>query len=326
MKHLHTGNPRRSIIAIALVLALSLLAYGTVASQENPTTPKYPKLDPVLQKIVAGFEDETWTATQAAAQAPEHHGSAVLVEIDLQAASVDAVDTWMGQQEITPRFKDAEYIPPHIYAYVEVSLLGALSNRDGVVIVHALESIEREGERTTGGIVGQAGPPPKPKLPLELKGYPYPKLAGTLNTIAQLYEEGLLTAEQAAAQTPGHQGTNVFINAHFQDPASATAAAAWLVSNGALQWDPETPATPSFHLLASAVIAGYIPVSLLADFSYQPNVIRIDPGGDSGADFTDEEKPQRQTHNANRDDSAQQTPPTPTPTPFVVFSACVGIR
>ena len=174
---------------------------------------KYPKLDPVLQKVVGGFEAEEWTETGAASQALMHHGLAVLVEIDTSAAAIDAVDAWMGEEDISPRFKGADYDPPHIYAYVPVSILGALSRREGV---SAVWTVEGAGESPPPrGVLGQAGTPPKPKLPFWLKGSEYAKLQGLVQGLVLEYERGELTAEEVAASTFDPKGSSILTWVHM---------------------------------------------------------------------------------------------------------------
>ena len=160
------------------------------ADPTDTPTPQYPNLDVALQQIVQGYESGDLTECQAAAQDLAHHASSVLVEVEL-AANIDAVDTWMASQGISPRHKDAAWVPPHIYAYVPVSLLGALSLRDGVSLIRmssgiftdsrdANEKIRCDGEASgvsgAGGASG-ASETAEPQLPLWLKGvHPYPRL------------------------------------------------------------------------------------------------------------------------------------------------------
>ena len=101
-------------------------------AQENG--PKYPNLDTGLQEIVARFEAEELSEAEAAAQAHTYHGSSVLVTVDL-LANIDAVDAWMEGKGISPRHANATHIPPNINAFVKVSLLGALSQQEGIIQV-----------------------------------------------------------------------------------------------------------------------------------------------------------------------------------------------
>ena len=111
---------------------------------------------------MGGYEAETWTEVEAARQAPESHGSAVLVEVYTAADKIDAIDTWMGEQSIEPRFKDPDYsYSPHIYAYTPVSKLGVLSNQAGVQNVFAVVGPD-PSRRPPRGVGGQSGLAPNP--------------------------------------------------------------------------------------------------------------------------------------------------------------------
>ena len=144
------------IITVLLLTAAILLACGP-ASQTQPQTepvsqaiakdgepeptleptpepPKYPNLDATLQEIVARFEAEELSESAAATQAHTYHGSSVLVTVDL-SANIDAVDAWMEGRDISSRHTNATHIPPNIDAFVKVSLLGALSQQEGIIQV-----------------------------------------------------------------------------------------------------------------------------------------------------------------------------------------------
>ena len=106
------------MIAVLLLTAASLLACGPATQTEpqgppasqavaqdsdadptptstptptpTPEPPKYPNLDATLQKIVARFEAEGLSESEAAAQAHTYHGSSVLITVEL-SANIDAV-------------------------------------------------------------------------------------------------------------------------------------------------------------------------------------------------------------------------------------------
>ena len=146
-------NPLPLLIAVLLLAAAALLACGP-ASQAEPQTepvsqaiakdgepeptleptpepPEYPNLDATLQEIVARFEAEELSESAAATQAHTYHGSSVLVTVDL-SANIDAVDAWMESKDISSRQANPSHPTPNIYGFVKVSLLGALSQQDGV--------------------------------------------------------------------------------------------------------------------------------------------------------------------------------------------------
>ena len=206
------GNMRRSWIPIliipALVIAAVLLAYGpagvgpaaaqddsTSGTTTTPPAPKYPNLDATLQKIVAGYEAETWTETQAAQQAPEHHGAMVLIAVDVTATQADSVNTWMGTQEIAPRFLVGDR-PSALYLRLctKVSLLGALfgpdveSRRSGHMTTPEVDISDRPPQ----GVSGQDGGPPEAQITRDCSGYPYPKIIGrdSQKLVSSIYDNG----------------------------------------------------------------------------------------------------------------------------------------
>ena len=330
------GNMKRSWIPIliipALVIAAVLLAYGPAGvgsaqaqddSTDDTTTtpaPKYPNLDATLTKIVAGYEDETWTETQAAQQAPEHHGAMVLIAVDVTAAQADSVNTWMGTQEIEPRFLVGDIPPPYIYAYAKVSLLGALSGQDGVTRVRSMLP-RNVYDRPPRGVSGQDGSLPKPKLPV-LSGYPYPRLAGGLQKLLFDYDNGLITADRVAEEASRgiasrRRGNAVQVNVQFlydETEERERIVLKWLQDKGVQTQD---------FWLQGASFSGHIPVTLLGELSWQPGIFQIAPI-------------RRRSHTGSaggfglppliqKKNPAQQSPaPTPTPTPTPVVSQGVS--
>ncbi len=81
---------------------------------------KYPRLDTALQKIVGAYESGTQSEAEAASQAPEHHGPAVLIAVEAPTGT-DATIVWMAEQEISPHALAEGLLPPTIYAYASVS-------------------------------------------------------------------------------------------------------------------------------------------------------------------------------------------------------------
>ncbi len=239
-------------------------------------TPKYPNLDEALQNLVQRFEDGELSESEAAALAPVHHGSSVLVEVALPT-NIDDVDAWMGTQGISSRFADANYIPPHIYAYVKVSLLGALSQQEGVTLVRALiddEAFFPEFPPESGGTAREDRAPSsttEPRLPI-MKGYPYPKLLNPLQDLVYRYERGDITEAEAAAETGLGQGSSVLVEVTLiPDPANTDTVVAWLEGNGV---SPEVVLKGDGYDTRNYVHA-YVPVSLLGALSKQTGVIRV---------------------------------------------------
>ena len=309
----HPGPQTLLLTALALLIAAAtiMLACGPVAqpipdagdtlaaapqaagSGEEPAaeptdtptpapTNNYPNLDASLQDVVRKFEAGDLTECQAAAQDLAHHASSVLVEVEL-AANIDAVDTWMASQGISPRHKDAAWVPPHIYAYVPVSLLGALSLWDGVSLIRmssgiftdsrdANEKIRCDGEASgvsgAGGASG-ASETAEPQLPLWLKGvHPYPRLGtgSKLGDVVYRYEQGEITEAAAAAEIGYNYGSAVRVAVEVvNDPAKTDAIVSWLRGKNI---------TPN-DVARGHMIVAYIPVSVLGELSNQPGVTRI---------------------------------------------------
>ena len=272
----------------------------------TPEPPKYPNLDTFLRDLVVKYEAEELSAAAAADRAPVYHGSSVLIEVDLPT-NIDVVYTWMGNQGISARYKDPEHIPPHMYAYVKVSLLGALSQQDGVTLVQPIQ--DRDGvfaaSQGAGGASGESAPrsTAEPKLPLWLKGYPYPKLKGRLEKLVYRYEQGELTAEEVASEY-GHQGSSVHVQIMLSpDPANTDAVVAWLKSKG----------LSSFHVTKSEVypnfISGFVPVSLMVTLSERPGIWRVEiPGGPGGGS---KGRPSRTRTSQGAEQSSAPTTTTP---------------
>ena len=248
-----------------------------------PEPSKYSNLDTFLRDLVTKYEAEELSETEAAAKAPVYHGSSVLVEVDLPT-NIDVVYTWMGNQGISARYKDPEHIPPHMYAYVPVSLLGTLSQREGVTLVQPVQDRDgffaaSQGSRGASG-AGAPGSTSEPKLPLWLKGYPYPNLIGNLEELVYRYEQGELTAEEVASEFKVREGSSVHVDIQLPpDPANTDVVAAWLKSKGV-----------SSLLVSKSeeypnIISGFVPVSLMAELSQHPGIWRVKtprgPGGGS---------------------------------------------
>ena len=193
-----------------------------------------------------------------------YDGHLVLTATDVPASNINTLDTWMEEQEIAPRYTVTVMAPPLIYAYVPVSLLGDLSNRDDVERVRATEEWEVH-MAPPRGFVGQGGTPPKPRLP-QMKGYPYPKLKGRLHGIVYEFEHGGLTAEQAAQKGMENQGTSIRVSIQFSDHTQVQVTAAWLKSEGVQD--------SALDVYDSSILA-YIPVPLLGELSTKPGVLAV---------------------------------------------------
>ena len=355
MKHIFKRIiPLPLLVAVLLLAAAALLACGpatqaepegqpdsqavTQAGEPEPTPtptpgpPKYPNLDTRLQEIVARFEAEELSESEAAAQAHTYHGSSVLVTVDF-SANIDAVDAWMEGKDISQRNVNATHIPPNIHAFVKVSLLGALSQQEGVIQVK--ETLPPWADLPSGqdpggasgaggasgstGAEGPSGDAAGPRLPIWLKGHPYHKMGSPLDYLVDRYERGELTEAEAAAQTEDYQGSAVGVIVELiSDPANTDAVIAWLASRSVSSEYIAKHEAPDPHY-----IGAYVPVSLLGPLSRQPGIIRIIPPRrpnlpsekDSGS------RPAPQS-----DVKAQASTPTPTPLPTVVSQGSAAHR
>ena len=340
------------MIAVLLLTAASLLACGpatqtepqgppasqavaqdsdadpTPTSTPTPTpTPeplKYPNLDATLQEIVARFEAEELSESEAAAQAHTYHGSSVLITVDL-SANIDAVDAWMEGRDVSSRHTNATHIPPNIHAFVKVSLLGALSQQEGIIQVKETvppwadlpsgqDPSGASGARGASGGTGAEGPSGDaagPRLPLWLKGHPYHNLKGELDYLVDSYERGELTEAEAAAQTEDNQGSAVSVIVELiNDPANTDAVIAWLKSKGVSAEYVAKHEAPHPHY-----VGAYVPVSMMGALSRQPGVIRITPPRPPNLPS---EKPSGSWPAPQSDVQGQASSPTPTPAPTVV--------
>ena len=250
-------------------------------SAEPTATPQtsnsYPKLADSLQEVVQKYESDELSETEAAALILAHHGAMVLVQVDT-SANIDAIDTWMAEQEIAPRHKNTGYTPPHIYAYVKVSLLGTLSQQNDVTAIQSLsdqfspdELLPNPlgGEPSTGGVSGQSETD-EPILPLWLQGYPYPRLGNKLERVVYRYDNGNLTEAEAASKFNDYQGTKVHVRIVLLPDTDTDTLVAWLKSKKATSFDVvKTSEFPD-------EIWSYVPVSTLGALSHRPGIERIE--------------------------------------------------
>ena len=208
------------VTALLLLFVVTILACGPAdesvqrdlgnlpaiggAPQESDPTPEptsepgnYPRLDELLQDIVRKYETGELTEAEAAALAPEHHGTTVLVQTDLPT-NIDKVYTWLDGKQVTPLHKELALNPPVIYGFVPVSLLGDLSELTGVEKVYMpVYPFAPEERVTVPGPVPTRSDSAPPVFPPWLKGDvpspgTYPKLKGFLGGFAGQYARGTL--------------------------------------------------------------------------------------------------------------------------------------
>ena len=272
----------------------------TQVSQQSEPTPEptreppvaapgdYPNLDETLQAIVLSYEDGSKSESEAAAEAPIHHiaSASVLVQVEL-TANIDAVDAWMGKREIEPRYADANFLPPHIYAYSPVSRLGELSQQEGVDVVKATESPLPGASGSVkmpkynygrDGTITKAEEPPDapPELPVWLKGYVAPGYYAHTSPIIQEFifrhQQDSLTDEFLASRDAVHvmEGNLVEVFMKVANPAQQVDdVISWLNGQGV------TVANNVIHGDASSEYQEFwvaVPIPLLAPLAERPGV------------------------------------------------------
>ena len=257
----------------------------------TPEPPKYPNLDTFLQDLVTKYEDDELSEVAAAAGAPMYYEGSIFVHIHF-STDADAVATWREEKQLPhlwPYVDDTQnwlagehiyaiYRPdpeqvPFIYAYVPVSKLGILSQREGVILVEPLEDrdgsfADSQGAAGASGSSGDTGP----HHPLWLKDdeAPYAKFSTILSGLLHRYDRGELTAEQVVTKYGHGKGNSVRLSIELTpDPANTEAVAAWLRSNGV------TPSRVSTSVEFDNAITAYVPVSLLAELVKQPGIRSI---------------------------------------------------
>ena len=187
MKCLFVTITRHTLLLAVLLLAAALLACGPATQsvpgeQTDPQSgqqdadgtpepaeedsPKYPKLDATFQQLVQRFEAGELSETEAAALAPDHFESLVMVTVDV-SSNLEAIDDWLSRQNLDypHRFANPDHVPMYINTWVPVSLLGSLSQQEGVMIVSSTyEYFLYEKSASGDGVVESRHPllPPSP--------------------------------------------------------------------------------------------------------------------------------------------------------------------
>ena len=129
------------LAALALTLAVALLgvsADGGEDGNKDLAIPekaelKYPNLGSSLDQLVLQVEEGEAPAAPSAGNAPEHQAESVAVTIYL-SGNVDGMVSFLEENGGDPRNAGEDYIE----AYVPVPLLGAVSERPGVIRVREI--------------------------------------------------------------------------------------------------------------------------------------------------------------------------------------------
>ncbi len=311
----------------------------------TPEPPKYPNLDTLLQGLVAKYEAGALSETAAAVRAPVYHENRVFVDIrfstDAEAVArwreetglthiwpyVDETEGWLAENQSGALVRPVPFKKPFIYAYVPISKLGPLSQREGVTSVAALQDqdgsfAESQGPGgASGGASTDSGDEtshpfhPEWMYPLD----PYAQIGGKLGELAYRYDQGELTAEQVVAEFGRGSGTSVDINMEV-NAANANAIAAWLRSNGG-----NIRKVIDMGPVLTGII-GDVPVSKLSNLIQQPGVISL---WDDIAPRPAVRTPVPSSHltpghRSNAQETRDETLPLPTPTPGIYTSEGVA--
>ena len=287
------------LVATLLLLGLAVLACGpadqsargevgtlpAMAPQEggdesecNLTEGNYPTLDATLQDLVQQYETCALTEEEAAALAPDHAGPRVLVSIDAPGEDLEKLAVWMDAQNINPNYVGIDDLIA--YAYPKVSVLGALSQRDGVTEVEALkppgiprlEGDESEPDSNATPIIAYPKPPlpvvkdadgiDLPELPGWLKGYPHPRTyheyTAVLGILMAQYDNGEITDDdihdlnQLVGCSASDGKVHLILEAK-DTPEDILVAHNWLTAQG-IEWRDESLALePGLHLIFASL-------------------------------------------------------------------------
>ena len=302
-----------SIILVLPLLVLAMIACGPadqaiqekignisqVTPQEEEETPEpcphteqtYPNLDDALADIVSKYETCQLTEEQAAAEAPEYHGSKVLVEIDAETNTrANTLDEWMGEQSISPRHALAEWEAPVIYAFVRVSMVGILSNQNAAGNIKASSppfdpNVEYQSPAKALGRERASEEPPI--FPAWLKGNVpspghYPKLRGVLGYIARQYDLGTLDLQSLK----NHEFFGCYIEdemvggyLYILDNDKALQRIETWLSESDTEWNNERITEGQFRVIPVRILP-----SKLSDLSKHTDLVKVDQGVCGGMD------------------------------------------
>ena len=243
--------PGKLCAAMACITLLTavLLACGPVAQtdqressalqaapqQQDQETPEscphtegaYPNLIAAFQEIVNKYETCELTEEEAAALDSRHHGNMVLAQVWTDVGQTSAIDQWMGKQSISPKATIDGV--PLIYAYVRVSLLGPLSQQDGISEILNI-SIPHAMPDENAGVTARSDNQ-EPVLPTWLKGYKDSKLRMSLDTLYRLHLNGTLPDDFCGKSRLGRG--YVALTVYMQpDQESVETVKTWLTDNG----------------------------------------------------------------------------------------------
>ncbi len=132
-----------------MILGIYLLSVNDYTEPARPAAVgHYPALDVTLQEAVRAWERSERSEIGAAALTRYGVDNKTLVAVELEwperpllitlPASVARLDAWLADRHVETRHADPGVRTNYVYGMVPVSLLGPLSQQDGVVMVHSL--------------------------------------------------------------------------------------------------------------------------------------------------------------------------------------------
>ena len=237
---------------------------GVPASVEEEG-PKYPGLDATFRQIVRRFEDGELSEAQAAALAPGHFESLVMVTVDV-SSDLEAIDDWLSRQgiEYLQRFANPDHAPMYINAWVPVSLLGPLSQRDGVIVVSSTYDYGFYDSRASGGGIAEI-PPVSPPLPTQK----YPSINDPQLQMRIVAVQG---AEEARNQgdAPSQEVEDSVVDVRIRLTSNTLTVAEWLRNSGV---DPVY--AREYEDGSGGRIEALVPLSLLGALAEMEEVVLI---------------------------------------------------
>lgn len=119
---------------------------GVRSPQEKANPPRYGNMDSMLNDLVQQVETGAASASYAAASAPISDDESVAVTLHLEPGYAETLQQYLEDNGASPRNVGEEYIE----AYVPVTLLGSLSQREGVITVSTIIPPQPLQERFIG--------------------------------------------------------------------------------------------------------------------------------------------------------------------------------
>ena len=228
--------------------------------------PKYTGLDATFRQIVQRFEDGELSEAQAAALAPDHFESLVMVTVDV-SSNLEAIDDWLSGQGVgnPARVANPNHVPMYINAWVPVSMLGPLSQRDGVMVVSSTYDYLIYYDRGPGRGVIQGDPVPPPKPTQKYPSINDPQL--------QMRIVAVQKAEEARNQggAPSQEVEDSVVDVEISLTSNTLTLAEWLRNSGV---DPVY--ARKYEDGSGGRVEALVPLSLLGVLAEMEEVVSIE--------------------------------------------------